>query len=244
MLKIGHRKPALAALAGAAILATAAAGTAATWTFLPGGKITAHNDLNLIVENIDNGAVVTCDTSAATSTAKSGTGLSGDDLVTIDAISFSHSDNGVGGDCNGPGGLLVRVTALALPWKFQAQSYDVTGGTVKGKVTGVVAKGEGSDGCELELGGPNGGRSLVSEFDRPSHARRRAGDQSGHHRYERLVRPAAGRGRKSDRPHRRICPGRRSAHRDEPVTDPLRTGINCQAMTMRPRSKTQCMTII
>ncbi|MFI0367728.1 hypothetical protein ACH35V_07600 [Actinomadura sp. 1N219] len=155
MRRIGYRRPAAIALAGAGVLATVAAGTTATWTFLPGGEITAHNMLNLNVENIDTGAVVTCDDSTSTSTAKSGTGLSGEDLVAIDAISFSHTDNG-DGECNGPGGLLVRVTALALPWRFQAQSYDVIAGTVKGKVTGVVAKGEGSDGCELELGGPGG----------------------------------------------------------------------------------------
>ncbi|GAA2598286.1 hypothetical protein SMC26_04700 [Actinomadura fulvescens] len=143
------------ALVSVVVFATAAAGFNATWTFLPGGAVTATATEPIIGEDIQTGSFATCDTSVVKATAKSGSGLSGGDLVSIDEINFSDSTTDDGRCPTATGGASTLIP-LGLPWKFSAQSYDVATGTTKGVVTGVSVRSESSDGCVVTWARPGG----------------------------------------------------------------------------------------
>ncbi|WP_157407361.1 hypothetical protein [Actinomadura atramentaria] len=153
----GTKKTALstAVLVTASILATAASGVAGTWKFLPGGTIHATEAYTLYVMENQTGIVVTCDTVTSSSTAHAGSGLSGDDLLSIDSISFADSSRSVG--CPASAGSTAQLTPLHLPWKYQASSYDAGSGKVEGRITGISLRVTNlSDGCVADIGFPGG----------------------------------------------------------------------------------------
>lgn len=148
-------------LISAAAAVTMAAGITATWTFLPGGEIAAVNDGNLGVVT-DRGTVLTCTHSTVKSSAKSGSGLPGQDIGSIEEFVLSGNPDDSDERCRStPGSILVRVVPENLPWKFHLESYGPATGLVSATVTGVKARSEGSDGCDVEWTGPDGGPGEV-----------------------------------------------------------------------------------
>lgn len=149
-------------LISAAVAVTMAAGITATWTFLPGGEITAFNvgDAGAVT---DRGTVVTCTTSTVKVSAKSGSGLSGQDIGSISEMTLEGNDSDPSDSrcLSTPGGIFIRIMLRDLPWKFSVESYDPASGEVSGKVTGVKAGFQGSDGCSAEFTAPGGGPGEV-----------------------------------------------------------------------------------
>ncbi|MGH3239988.1 MAG: hypothetical protein ACRDNL_06385 [Spirillospora sp.] len=159
MRKLIRNGLAATVVAGTALSLTVTPASAATWTVQNGGAKTFQNSsLNLIAEDIETGAVVTCDEVKGGATLDNGVS-DNNPLATVDSIEFHHSDNGVGGPCNGPGGLLVEITAGTLPWGLYALSQ--SGGVTTGYLDGVTAHITGSDGCEADITGPGGGAGKV-----------------------------------------------------------------------------------
>src|SRR5262245_43921864 len=81
--------------AGSAIAATNA-GIAATWTVKPGGAITAKAGKTTLTDK-STGSQLSCASSTGKGTVKKGSGLSGNGIGSITALSFSN--------CTGPLGL-------------------------------------------------------------------------------------------------------------------------------------------
>lgn len=144
-----------ASLIGTVVIATAGAGLEATWTFLPGGTIKATSTENIVATVAITGTFASCDTSKATTTAKTGSGLSSERLVSIDDISFTDSST-ADGRCPTGTGTVSKVTPLGLPWRFNAQSYDAATGKTLGKVTDAGVRVEAGDGCAVTFAGPDG----------------------------------------------------------------------------------------
>ncbi|MCP2334821.1 hypothetical protein [Actinomadura rupiterrae] len=143
-------------LAATAVIAVTAAAAGATWTFLPGGNVTATNSGNLTAKDNATGVAATCSKATAVATAKSGSGMAPDDLVSLVSISFSSPGN-PSSWCTGPAGIYVSISAQGLPWKFTAESYDATTRTAFGKMKGVIVSMVGTDGCHATFGAPGGG---------------------------------------------------------------------------------------
>lgn len=147
-------------LAGGAVIAATIALTstpalAATWTVAPGGAVTGTNVGNLKAQDQETGAAAVCDKAKVTGTAKGGTGLAGDKLVTLNTVVLETVLNP--GFCKGPNNLKIKVTVSGLPWNLNAQSY--AAGTTTGTLTsdaaaGIAGKMEASDGCTANIGGP------------------------------------------------------------------------------------------
>ncbi|MEV4252400.1 hypothetical protein AB0J52_04435 [Spirillospora sp. NPDC049652] len=160
MRKSGKSTLTSVSLAAAAVIAVTAAAASATWTFLPGGHVTAVNSGNVYAKDTTTGTAATCTKVTASATAKSGSGLAPTDLVSLDSILFSSPANPKGW-CSGPSGVTVGVTAQNLPWKFTAISYDATKNVVSGKMTGVIASVVGTDNCHATFSAPGGGGGEV-----------------------------------------------------------------------------------
>ncbi|MFI0367724.1 hypothetical protein ACH35V_07580 [Actinomadura sp. 1N219] len=143
-----------AVLAGTALSLTTTPASAATWNVQNGGARTFHNTINLIAEDIETGAVVACNNSTGGATLDNGVSDNAP-LATVDSIEFHHTDN-VGGECNGPGGLLVEIQAVGLKWNLIGETYDAVNGVTHGRIEGVKAHIVGSDGCEADIAGPGG----------------------------------------------------------------------------------------
>ncbi|WUI01101.1 hypothetical protein OHR68_04580 [Spirillospora sp. NBC_00431] len=159
MRKLIRNSLTAAVVTGTAVSLAAAPASAATWTVQNGGaKTFQKGSTNLIAEDIETGAVVTCDVVTGNATLDNGVS-DNNPLATVDAIAFHHTDNGTGGPCNGPGGLLVEIQAGTLPWGLRGVSQ--SGGVTTGYLTGVTAHIVGSDGCEADITGPGGGGGTV-----------------------------------------------------------------------------------
>lgn len=123
-----------AALAGTLALSASAAGAAtstrvaATWTVKPGGAITGKAGTTTL-KDTKTGSVLTCTSSSAKGTVKTGSGLSGTGIASITGLTFSN--------CTGPLGLQFMVKTTHLPWKLNAKSY--SGGVTTGTITGIHA---------------------------------------------------------------------------------------------------------
>jgi len=136
---------------GSVLLATAAAAAtiglgasqalAATWTVKPGGAITGTSGTTTL-KDTSTGSVLTCKSSKATGTVKSGSGLSGTGIGSIKTATFST--------CTGPLGLTFTVTTGHLPWHLNAVSY--SSGVTHGTITGIHATLSGS-GCSAVVDG-------------------------------------------------------------------------------------------
>lgn len=142
-------------LAATAVVAATAAALNMTWTFSPGGSVTATNVGNVVVQDMATTASISCTSSVAKATAKSGSGLSGDSLVTLDDLSLVVPTNPEK-KCNGPSGVGVAVRLLGLPWHFDAESYAAGSGVTSGKMKGITVETESSDGCVATYAAPGG----------------------------------------------------------------------------------------
>jgi hypothetical protein len=120
---------------------TATSAVAATWTVKPGGAVTAKSGTTTLTDKNTNNKL-TCTSSKAGAKLKSGKGLSGTGIGSINTISFSG--------CTGPLGLSFTVTPGHLPWKLNAVSY--SSGVTHGTITGIHATLKGS-GCSAVVDG-------------------------------------------------------------------------------------------
>jgi hypothetical protein len=139
-----NRIAAILATGGAVALTlglTAGPALAATWTVKPGGAITATSGTTTL-KDTTSGNSLTCKSSKATATLKSGSGLAGAGLGSIKGITFTT--------CTGPLGLTFTVTPGHLPWHLNAVSY--SSGVTHGNISGIHATLTGS-GCSAVVDG-------------------------------------------------------------------------------------------
>jgi len=107
-----------------------------TWTVKPGGSYTAKSGTTTLTDTV-TGAVLTCTSSAAAGTLKSGSGLT-NPLGTVTSNTFTG--------CTGPAGLTFSVKTSASstkPWKVNATSF--SSGVTHGNISGIHAKLTGTN---------------------------------------------------------------------------------------------------
>lgn len=80
---------------------------AVTWTVTPGGSFTATAGTTTLTDT-KTGNSLSCTSSNATGSLKSGSGLSGSHIGSVASISFNS--------CTGPLGITFTVTSSHLPW--------------------------------------------------------------------------------------------------------------------------------
>jgi hypothetical protein len=125
-LMTGARAHGILLAAAAAPLAlglAAGPATAATWTVRPGGPVTGHASTTALTDTTTGTAAIICASSSARGTLRSGSGLPGNALGSLTAVSFS-------GGC-------YTLTAGHLPWKVNALSYTPGTGTTRGTIIGI-----------------------------------------------------------------------------------------------------------
>ncbi len=136
-------------LTGAATAATigATAGVALavaiTFTISPGGAITAKAGTTKLTDT-NTGSVLQCTSSSSTGTLKSGSGISGTNIGSISALSFSG--------CTGPLGLTFTVTNSGFPWTLHGTAFNATSGVTTGNITGIKSTLSGPS-CSATVGG-------------------------------------------------------------------------------------------
>ncbi|GAA1776987.1 hypothetical protein [Actinomadura chokoriensis] len=91
-----------------------------------------------------------CDSVRAKVSARRGTGLSGNGIVSIDSVELKNSANARGA-CTAPQGYEVTIVAAGLPWKFNARAYDARTGITTGRVSGITINAEVSNGCHVTV---------------------------------------------------------------------------------------------
>lgn len=157
------KRAVVAAVAATAALgfsaASASATSAATWTVAPGGPFSASAaNPTLSVPN----ATLTCDSSAASGSLKTGSGNAGAGIGSIGSLTFSGCSLA---------GISFNVT-VSSPLSINAQSVDSSHpNRVVGSVSGVKATISDPDGlCTASFAGPGGGNATVTGyFDNTTH---------------------------------------------------------------------------
>jgi hypothetical protein len=117
---------ALALGIGTAAMAT----TATTWTIKPGGSYTSKSGTTTLTDTA-TGAVLTCTSSTAAGTLKSGSGKT-NPIGTVTSSTFTG--------CTGPAGLTFSVKASASStksWKVNATGF--SSGVATGNISGIHA---------------------------------------------------------------------------------------------------------
>jgi hypothetical protein len=121
----------VAAVMAIGLGATTALATAAiTWTVSPGGSYTATSGTTTLTD-VTTGAVLSCTSSAAAGTLKSGSGLS-NPLGTVTSSTFTG--------CTGPLGTTFTVMTSASttkPWNVNATKF--VSPVAKGNISGIHA---------------------------------------------------------------------------------------------------------
>jgi hypothetical protein len=119
---------------GAAALAlgigTTAAVAATTWTIKPGGSYTATSGTTTLTDTA-TGTVLTCTSSAAAGTLKSGSGKT-NPIGTVTSSTFKG--------CSGLGGVVtfsVKTSASTKPWHVNATGF--SSGVTTGNISGIHA---------------------------------------------------------------------------------------------------------
>jgi hypothetical protein len=137
------RRMGAATVTGPAVLVmiglVAGPSVSATWSVKPGGAFTAKSAKVVFT---DKDVSVTCTSSAAIGTFKSGGGLPAQD---IGGISPAFSG------CTGPVGA-VTVTSTDLPWQINALSYDLNTDTATLQIAGLSADVSMTD-CSFSVSG-------------------------------------------------------------------------------------------
>lgn len=131
--------------------AAPAAATAKTWTVHPGGDVRAMSG-KLAVADTATGSTITCLSSTASGTFRSGSGLPGADAGSLSAVSFTT--------CAYPvSNTLLVIFFLhpgGLPWQVNLSSYNAAKGVVSGTVSHVavpLSDSASSGGCHAKVGG-------------------------------------------------------------------------------------------
>jgi hypothetical protein len=155
------KRAAVAAVAATAALgfsaASASATSAVTWTATPGGSFSASAaNPTLSVPN----ATLTCDSSAASGSLKTGSGNAGAGLGSISSLTFSGCSLA---------GISFNVT-VSSPLSLNALSVGASN-RVLSSVSGVKATISDPDGlCTASFAGPGGGNATVTGyFDNATH---------------------------------------------------------------------------
>jgi hypothetical protein len=136
------------AAGGAAVLAatlTAAPALAAiTWTIQPGGAITATSG-RITLKDTTIGTVISCASSTASGTLRSGSGLSGSDAGSLSAVSFVH--------CTAPGGPNDTLQPGGLPWHVNFALYNAANGVLRGTISHLQIITGSAVGCTFVIDG-------------------------------------------------------------------------------------------
>jgi hypothetical protein len=119
------------------------ASTVKTWSVSPGGSI-AMSSSKAKLKDTSTAKAVTCRSSSAKGTLKSGTGLSGTGIGSLTSMSYST--------CTGPKKLAFTLTAASLPWTLNAMSYNSTKGVAHGTISGITIAVSGT-GCKATVAG-------------------------------------------------------------------------------------------
>jgi hypothetical protein len=133
----------------------------ATWTVSPGGDFIGFAGTTTLKDE-GTGTQLTCESSDASGTAKSGSGHAGAGLASINSLNFN--------DCTGPLSITFGVTSGNLPWALNADTYNAGTGVTTGTITGIQAKLSGP-GCSADVGGPGGASTtgtVVGTYDNNS----------------------------------------------------------------------------
>jgi hypothetical protein len=117
-----------AAAVAVGVSAGVALAVAITFTITPGGAITAKAGTTTL-KDVNTGSVLSCTSSTSSGTLKKGSGVSGSNLGSITALSFSN--------CTGPLGLTFTVTNSGFPWTLSGTSYNAGTGTTTGFINGI-----------------------------------------------------------------------------------------------------------
>jgi hypothetical protein len=139
-----------AALTGAATAAViglgvgvAVAVNAITFTITPGGSITASAGTTSL-KDVNTGSTLSCKSSSATGTLKTGSGIGGANIGSITALSVNN--------CTGPLGLTFTVTSSGFPWTLSGASFNATSGVTTGHIAGIKATLSGPS-CSASVAG-------------------------------------------------------------------------------------------
>ncbi|QKW38624.1 hypothetical protein HUT06_35220 [Actinomadura sp. NAK00032] len=125
----------------------AAAAPADTWTVTPGGALTATAPLR--ISNVTRGWNIDCGSATFTGAAKTGSGLSGSQLVEFDSVSFDG--------CSGPDGVQYTVTMTSeVQLDMTAASYDPATGKTSGDLFGFQLNLVGTNRCQADIADPAG----------------------------------------------------------------------------------------
>jgi hypothetical protein len=100
------------------------------WSVTPGGPITAAATGTVYIEDLTTSNLLTCPSSSATGTLKSGGAVAGAGAGSIAAISFTN--------CTGPLDWAYTLTFSHLPWALNLVSYSK--GVITATITGVHAR--------------------------------------------------------------------------------------------------------
>jgi len=123
---------------------------AATWSVPMSGIATGTGYLRATAGS--SGWSVTCAQAEVKARAKRSSKVGGTGIVMLTSVLFAP----VGRTCAGPYGYTVEVTVNTLPLSFNASAYDPATGMVAGRVSGISATVESSNGCVLTVSGPGG----------------------------------------------------------------------------------------
>jgi hypothetical protein len=133
--------------AASAVAVGASAGVALavaiTFTISPGGAITAKAGTTTL-KDTNTGSVLTCTSSTSSGTLKKGSGISGTNLGSITALSFSN--------CTGPLGLTFTVSNSGFPWTLSGTAYNATSGVTTGFINGIKSHLSGPS-CSADVAG-------------------------------------------------------------------------------------------
>jgi hypothetical protein len=132
-----------ATTAGVIAVSAGVAFAAITFTISPGGAITAKAGTTKL-KDVNTGSVLQCTSSSSSGTLKSGSGISGSNLGSITALSFSN--------CTGPLGLTFTVTNSGFPWTLSGSSFNSTSGVTTGHISGIRSHLSGP-GCSADVAG-------------------------------------------------------------------------------------------
>ena len=114
---------------------------AKTYSIHPGGSITAKAGKTTL-KDTKTGSTLSCKSSSSSGTLKSGSGISGSNLGSITALSFTK--------CTGPLGLTFTVANSGFPWTLSATGYK--NGVTTGKITGIHSHLSGPS-CTADVAG-------------------------------------------------------------------------------------------
>jgi hypothetical protein len=132
-----------AAVLAVGLSATSSFAASPGWIITPGGAFTATAGKTTLADTV-TGNALSCKSSKAAGTFKSGSGLPGKNIGSISSFSFSN--------CTGPLGLTFTVTASAFPWSVNFTGFKKSGGLVTGTITGIHATLSGPE-CSTVVDG-------------------------------------------------------------------------------------------